>query len=49
MDWKGSFTRDVTLNFYGQHFVGMVEDNDVMTPKELFNEVVLLHERFTEK
>ncbi len=43
MDWKCNFTRDAVINFYGQHFVSMMEDTDVMTPKELFNEVVLLH------
>lgn len=37
MDWKCNFTRDVALNFYGQHFIGMAEDPDVITPKKLFN------------
>jgi hypothetical protein len=49
MDWKCNFSRSVVLNYYGQHPVGLVEDTESLDIPALFNEIVLLHERFTEK
>ena len=43
MDWKCNFTRNVVVNFYGQHPVAMVEDKEELDINSLFNEVVLLH------
>ena len=49
VDWNAFFTREATLNFYGQHPVSMIEDKNPPSIEQLFNEIVLLHEEFTEK
>ena len=49
IDWKGNFTRDIALNFYGQHPVGLTEDKNPPTIQQLFNETVILHQSFTEQ
>lgn len=49
VDWKGSFTRDIVLNFYGQHPVAFVEDRNELVLDDIFNEIVVLHQKFTEK
>lgn len=35
------------VNFYGQHPVSMVEDKETFDMNSLFNEIVLLHQKFT--
>ena len=47
MDWKCSFSRKLVVNFYGQHPVSMVEDKEIFDMNSLFNEIVLLHQKFT--
>jgi len=47
MDWKCSFTRELVVNFYGQHPVTLIEDKSSLDMNSLFNEIVLLHEKFT--
>ena len=49
MDWKGEFTRDAVLNFYGQHSVNFIEDKNPLEMEELFHEVVQIHQNYTEK
>lgn len=43
MDWKTTLTRDVVLNFYGQHPVNLIEDQNPPNIQQLFNEIVILH------
>ena len=43
MDWKCNFTRDLVVNFYGQHPVNLIEDTKPLDMASLFNEIVLLH------
>lgn len=49
MDWKSNLTRDVVLNFYGQHPVNLIEDKQPPNIQQLFNEIVILHEAHTEQ
>lgn len=49
IDWKSSFTRDVVIQFYGQHPVSLAEDKNPIKIQQLFNEIVVLHEKFTQK
>lgn len=39
----------MAINFYGQHPVCFVEDTKQLDINSLFNEIVLLHEKHTEK
>ena len=39
----------MAINFYGQHPVQMVEDAEVKNVETLFHEIVVLHEKYTEK
>ena len=48
MDWKNNFTRKAVLNFYGQHPVAMAEDREGINIESLYNEIVFLHEKYTE-
>jgi hypothetical protein len=47
MDWKCNFSRKVVVNFYGQHPVALTEDTAPLDIPSLFNEIVLLHEKYT--
>ena len=49
IDRKCNFTRKTALNFYGQHPVALIEDKEPPTIQQLLNEVVILHELFTEQ
>lgn len=49
VDWKCSFSRSLVVNYYGQHPVNLVEDATKLEMSSLFNEIVLLHEKYTEK
>ena len=49
VDWKCSHTRDIVVNFYGQHPVALVEDKAELDIDCLFDEIVVLHQKFTEK
>ena len=37
------------VNFYGQHPVSLVEDSAELDIDSVFNEIVVLHQKFTEK
>jgi hypothetical protein len=37
MDWKCNFSRNIVVNFYGQHPVAMVEDTSQLDIPSLFN------------
>lgn len=37
IDWKSNYTRDVVINFYGQHPVNLVEDKTPPNMQQLFN------------
>jgi hypothetical protein len=37
MDWKCNFTRDMVVNFYGQHPVSLIEDTQKLDIGSLFN------------
>lgn len=43
IDWKCSYTRDIVVNFYGQHPVNFVEDPATLDMNSIFNEIVILH------
>jgi hypothetical protein len=49
VDWKSTFTRDLVVNFYGQHPVGLMEDSARLDIDSVFNEIVVLHQKYTEK
>jgi hypothetical protein len=49
MDWKCNLTRNTVLNFYGQHPVAFIEDKNPPNISQLFNEIVTLHENYTEQ
>lgn len=49
VDWKCSYTRNIVVNFYGQHPVNFSEDATPLDINNLFNEIVVLHEKFTDK
>ena len=37
VDWKSTFTRDMVVNFYGQHPVALVEDSNKLDIETLFD------------
>ena len=37
VDWKCNFTREMAINFYGQHPVQMTEDAEVKNVETLFH------------
>jgi hypothetical protein len=42
MDWSTDFSREVAVNFYGDHPINIVEDQNVPSPESLFYELVVL-------